>query len=482
MIRYVVCLAAAGCLTGLASESPLADAVEKGDQGKSSELLAAGSDVNSSQIDGMTALHWAVHRDDTATTRLLVEAGASVTAPNRYGVTPLALACQNGNAEIVRLLLENGADPDSTLNGGETALMTASRTGRADCVKALLARGAKVNAKESKGQTAVMWAAAEGHADVVGLLIDGGADFRTPLASGFTPLLFAARSGRAEVVRVLIKAGADVRAIAGPENGKPRKGVTCTAPLLMAIENGHFELALELVAAGADLNDQRSGFTPLHNLTWVRKTGIGEEADGQPPPAGSGRITSLDFIRTLVKRGADVNARLTDSSGAQGHVNAKGATPLLFAAESADLPMIRLLVELGADSLLPNDEGCTPLMAAAGMGTFATEEEAGTEPEAIETVKFLLEKGADVNTVDRKGETAMHGAAYKSFPQMVRLLAANGADINLWNRKNQHGWTPLLIARGYRLGNYRPAPATAQALIEAMQAKGVEIPPDPGPR
>ena len=482
MIRYVVCVAAAVCLTTMASESSLADAVERGDRGKISGLMNSGSEVNAAQIDGMTALHWAVHQDDANTVRLLVEAGARVSVSNRYGVTPLSLACQNGNSEIVRLLLEKGADPDIALNGGETALMTAARTGRADCVKLLLAREANVNAKEHNGQTAVMWAAAEGRADVVALLIEAGADFRTPLPSGFTPLLFAVRAGRAEVVRGLIKAGADVRAIARQESGKPGKGVTSTAPLLLAIENGHFELALELVDAGADPNDQRSGFTPLHNLTWVRKTGTGEEADGQPPPAGSGKVTSLDFIRALVQRGADANARLTESSGAQGHVNAKGATPLLFAAESADLPMIRLLVELGADPFLSNDEGCTPLMAAAGMGTFATEEEAGTEPEAIETVQWLLEKGADINTVDQKGETAMHGAAYKSFPQMVRLLAANGADINRWNRKNQHGWTPLLIARGHRLGNYRPAPATTQALIEAMQAKGAEIPPDPGPR
>ena len=434
-----------------------------------------------SEADGMTALHWAVHRDDTATAKQLVEAGAIVNAANRYGITPLSLACQNGNDEIVHLLLEKGADPHTTLKGGETALMTAARTGRPDCVKALLASGAKVDAKETNGQTAIMWAAAEGHAGVIELLIDAGADFRTPLASGFTPLLFAIRAGHAAAVRVLVKAGADVRAI-GQIDGKSKKGVNSVPPLLIAVENGHFELALELVAAGADPNDQRSGFTPLHALTWVRKPNTGEEEDGQPPPAGSGKIGSLDFIRALVKSGANVNARLTNSSGAKDHVNSKGATPLLFAAESADLPMLRLLVELGADPLLPNEEGCTPLMAAAGMGTFATEEEAGLEPEALETVKYLLEKGADINTVDRKGETAMHGAAYKSFPEMVRLLAANGADITLWNRKNERGWTPLLIARGYRSGNYRPSAATTQALIEVMQAQGAEVPPDPGPR
>ena len=139
------------------------------------------------------------------------------------------------------------------------------------------------------------------------------------------------------------------------------------------------------------------------------------------------------------------------------------------------------MVELGADPLVANKEGSTPLVAAAGLGTQAPTEEAGTEDEALGTVKLLLAAGADVNAVDQKGETAMHGAAYKSFPKVVQLLAASGAKIEVWNRKNKHGWTPLLIAEGFRPGNFNPSFETIAAIHGVMKANGL-TPPPPTPR
>jgi ankyrin repeat protein len=429
----------------------------------------------------MTALHWAVHYDDVATAKLLLEAGAKPQAENRYGVTPLAIACTNGIADLVELLLEAGADPHATLPGGETALMTAARTGKIGPVRSLLARGAKVNARERKGQTALMWAAAEGHAEVVDALLNAGADFRTPLDSGFTPLLFAAREGRTGVALRLLKAGADVNEAMRPERTFPRGPRKGTSPLVMAVESGHFELALELLKAGADPNDQRSGFTALHVITWVRKPNRGDGEDGDPPPLGSGALGSLQFVRELIAHGADVNARLERGQSGVGRLSHKGATPFFMAADTADAPLMRLLLELGADPQLPNADGCPPLLAAAGLGTLAPEEEAGTEDEALEAVGLLLELGADVNAVDENGETAMHGAAYASFPEMVRLLAERGADIKVWNRPNKYRWTPLRIAHGYRPGNFKPAPQTIAALEEVMLAAGV-TPPKPAPR
>ena len=120
-------------------------------------------------------------------------------------------------------------------------------------------------------------------------------------------------------------------------------------------------------------------------------------------------------------------------------------------------------------------------MTAAGLGTLAPTEEAGTEEESIEAVTFLLSKGADVNTIDRNGETAMHGAAYKSLPKMVRLLADRGAKIETWNRKNRHGWTPILIAEGFRPGNFKPSVETLAALHQVLRDAGIP-PPAPTPR
>src|SRR5207302_6844746 len=138
------------------------------------------------------------------------------------------------------------------------------------------------------------------------------------------------------------------------------------------------------------------------------------------PPTGSGSLTSRQFAREIVARGANVNLRLVTGASGRGRLGLTGATPFLMASKTADLPYLRLLVELGADPLLANKDGCTPLMAAAGIGTLAPDEEAGTEPEAVAAVEYLLSLGADVNTVDQNGETAMHGAAYKSLPKVVQ--------------------------------------------------------------
>jgi len=470
-------LLATSAIAGSA-DAPLADAAEKLDRDKLAALLEQKVDVNAPQVDGMTALHWAAYLDDLPLAKLLVSAGANVKVENRYAVTPLSLACTNGNSELVELLLDKGADPNTTLRGGERVLMTAARTGKLEPVKALLARGAEVNAKERKGQTALMWAAAEGHAAVVRELLAAGADFRAPLDSGFTPLFFAVREGRMEVVKILLAAGADVNEAMHPKKPSGKAPKTGTGPLIMAIENGHFEIAAALLEAGADPNDERTGFAPLHTVTWVRKPNRGDGDDGVPPPTGSGHTTSLEFVKMLVARGADVNLRLKKGPSGKGVLGKVGATPFLMAAGTADAPLMQTLVDLGANPLLTNAEHTTPLMAAAGVGITAPEEEAGTGPEVLEAVALALKLGADVNAIDDNGETAMHGAAYRNHPKVAQFLVDYGAKIDIWNQKNKHGWTPLAIARGHRFGNFKPSAETVAAIEGIMTVAGVSVPED----
>jgi ankyrin repeat protein len=239
--------------------------------------------------------------------------------------------------------------------------------------------------------------------------------------------------------------------------------------LSLAVENGHFELAVALLEAGADANDQRSGFTALHALTWVRKTNRGDDESGNPPPIGSGKLSSLELVDQLVAHGADVNARLKRGTSGRGVLNRVGATPFLLASMTADLPLLKKLVGLGADPRVPNADRCTPLLAAAGIGCLAPGEEAGTEDEAVEAVKYLLSLGNDVNAVNENGETAMHGAAYKNLPKVVDVLARAGAKLDTWNRKNKYGWTPFSIAEGHRPGNFKPSPETLAALDRARR-------------
>ncbi len=473
----VLWVAAAAAAAG--AKIGLADAVEAGNGAAVRSLLDAGADVNAPQADGTTALHWAAYYDDTDTAEMLIRAGADANAENQYGAPPLQLACANGNGALIKLLLAAGADANAALRGGETALMTAARSGSLEAVEALLARGADANATERNGQTALMWAAAEGHAPVVETLIAAGADFRLTLDSGFNPMFFAVREGRAEIVRALLKAEVDVNEPLR-RKGRPKYQFADSgmSPLLLAIENGHFELAAALLEAGADPNDERTGYTPLHTITWVRKP-KNSDYGSDPAPEGSGNLSSLQFVRTLAAMGADVNARLKNGKPQAPKINVQGATPFLFAADKADVPLMRLLLELGADPFLPNVENTTPLMAAAGLGTTAPLEEAGTEQEALEAVKLLLELGADIDAVDDNGETVMHGAAYGSFPAVIQLLADHRADPDLWKRPNKHGWTPLFITEGYRPGNFKPAPASIAAVKRLMAAHGI---PTEGPR
>jgi len=459
----------------------LANSAKKDDRAAVRMLLEKHAAVNAPQIDGTGALHWAAYHDDLQMAALLIRAGANVKAANRYGVTPLSLACTNGSGPMVELLLKAGADPNSTLPGGETALMTAARTGKLDAVKALLARGADVHAKESRrGQTAIMWAAAEGHVAVVEALIQAGADFRARLASGFTPLLFAVREGHIGVVRALLKAGADVNETIplaqasgrkfSQGRGWPRPG---TSALHLAVANAHYELASMLLDAGADPSAAGPGYTALHTITWVRKPGGG---DNDPAPQGSGNMTSLEFVKKLVAKGADLNARMTKKiSVGLTSLNTIGATPFLLAARTADAELMRTLAALGADPLLPNADNSTPLIVAAGLGTRSPGEDAGTESEVLEAVQTALDLGNDINAVDNNGETAMHGAAYKNLPAVVQLLADRGAKIEIWNRKNKQGWTPLTIAEGHRFGNFKPSPATVAAFRRVMRAAGVSV-------
>jgi len=179
----------------------------------------------------------------------------------------------------------------------------------------------------------------------------------------------------------------------------------------------------------------------------------------------------------MVANGAKVNLLSKTGLSGRGILNKPGATPLLAAASTADVPLMELLIKLGGDPLLTNSQRTSPLLAAAGVGVGAPEEAPGTEPDVLEAVKLLLKLGADVNAVDHNGETAMHGAAYRNHPNVVQLLTDKRAKIAVWNKANKAGLTPLVIAEGHRPGlNFRPSPETVAALHRVMLAAGVTPP------
>ena len=473
LASLLLVLAAASGSAGAASDAPLIQAVRQGSTTAVRAMLA-DHDVNSREAGGTTALHWAARLDRLDLAELLVAAGADVTAANAFDVTPLSLAAVNGSAEMLALLLEAGADPSVTMAGSEAVILTAARTGRVEAVRTLIAHGADVNVTQAAGQTALMWAAAEGHVETLRALIDAGAlisartvvpetPLRTglegPAPHGFTALLFAVRAGRIDAVRVLLDAGADV-------NDKLPDGMST---VVLAATNAHWELGVYLVDRGADPNASDQGWTALHAMTWVRMPNFGFNPPG---PVTTGSMDSLSFARALVERGADVNARMTAEprNGYRNALNRIGATPLLMAARLADAPFMRVLVELGADPTIPNEDGTTLLMVASGVGIHSPGEDPGTEAEALACVELALELGGDPNAMDDIGETALHGAAYRGANSIVELLVEHGA--STFDVENASGWTPLRIAQGvFRTATYKEAPRTAALLAELMAAR-----------
>ena len=485
-------LLSAGTLAA-SREVPLAEAVKSADRAAVRALLQQGVEVDAAESDGMTALHWAVHNDDAETVSLLIGAGANVTAANRYGVTPLSIACTNGGAAIVERLLKAGADPDTALPGGETALMTAARTGNTAVLKALLAHGASPNARESaRGQTALMWAAAENNAAAISVLVEGGADIRarteTPGADAkapgtgvfssatgvaapaaargpsFTALMFAVQLGQLDAVRALLAAGASVNETL-PDG---------TSALVLATINGHWELGAFLADRGADVNAAAQGWTALHSIARLRRTNIGF---GPPPLAGKGNLSSLDLVKKLIAKGANVNALMARDfrDGYRNRLNRIGATPFLLAAKNVDTELMRVLLAAGADPLRPNADQTTPLMVAAGNDLWNPGEDGGTgpdnEPEALEAVKMLVDLGNDVQAVNDRGETALHGAAYRGANSIVKYLVEKDAKLDA---RSSQGWTPWTIANGvfYSLF-FKEQRATAELLAQLMAERGI---------
>jgi len=446
--------------TSAAELSGLIDAAKNANKASLRALLKPGADVNATQGDGTTALHWASYRDDRESADLLIRAGANVNAANDLGVTPLWNACQNGSAAMARRLLEAGANANAKLLSGETLLMTAAHTGNPEIVEQLLAKGAEVNAHALRGQTALMWAAAQRHPEVVQVLLKYGADVhaRSDVWSqlwqtdtvqdvhpdyqvriqhgGTTPLMFAAREGDLASAKLLVAAGANV-------NDVTPYGLT---PTIFAAHSGNPDLVEFLLDKDANPNTDAAGYTALH--------------------AAILRGDTL-AVRTLLEHGANANAKLRVSTpvrrAAQDfffHPAFVGATPFWLAARFTQPEVMRLLSAHGADPLFVQNiehwgeksktgeyvreiSGAnTALMAAVGLGRgtgFQPPDPAHREALTLEAVKIAVELGVDVNAGDAEGRTALETATARGYKSVVEYLTSKGAKLNGPVRPLQRG-------------------------------------------
>ena len=431
-----------------AATAEVADAAMRGDRGAVRAALARKADVNVAQVDGTTALHWAVEQDDLEIVDLLLRAGARVSARTREGVTPLQLAAINGSAPMLDRLLKAGADPNAALTpAGDTALMMAARTGKTDAIRVLAEAGANVNAKEGwGGTTPLMWAVSEGHGEAAKVLIAAGADVnarshyvaaangrgfegRTPVAnrtdekaeefaSGrLTPLMLAARQGDVELARILVGAGADVNAAAG--DGK--------TALALAIFNGNYELASYLVDSKADVNKaDAQRFTPLF---WAVDRRNMETAPNFPWMV---TVDPMPLIRKLLDAGADANALVNNTPRArmrEGSPRIVFATALMRAAFAADLELVKLLLERGADPTIISRDGETMLSAAAGLAFIHGYHRGKSPEERLQVVRLFVALGNDVNWPDDYGITPLMAAGNYGNVPIIQFLIDAGADL-----------------------------------------------------
>ena len=456
-----------------ANDTTLVAAAKAGDREQVDALLRRDpAAVNQAEPDGTTALHHAVNRDDLPMVDALIRARANVAARNRYGFSPLTLAAVNGNAAVLRRLITAGADPSTSVPGGETVLMTAARTGNRDALGVLLAAGARPDANNAAGQTALMWAAAANNPGAIEVLVAKGADLHARTAGGLDALAFAVRAGRLAAAEALLDAGADIDGtLAGGES-----------VLEVALVNTRWDLAHLLLDHGADPNGGNAGYTALHRITVLRAIvrGVVRSAD-ITAPIGALDVM-VDLVKKMIARGLDVNARMTkDALKDQPFINMRdvlvrvGATGFLLAAKEADLELMHVLLNAGADPTIPTFDGTTPLMVAAGLysqrGSFGRFEDQGQEHDLLEAVRMCLDLGNHVDAVNDLGDTALHGAAYRGAPDVARFLIAHGARLDAVDTR---GLIPLAVASGvYYKTSLWQSPETAELLRRAMGERGL---------
>jgi ankyrin repeat protein len=466
---WILALCLISVLYAADTDRRLIEAVKSGNRESVRALLKQNVPVNAVDADGTTALHWAARADDMDTVQLLVRSGANPKAADRYGITPLSLAAEVGDARLVEFLIKAGADPNAVKPNGETILMIASRTGKPEAIKVLLANGAKVDARENEfGETALMWAAAENNAAAIRVLAEGGADknARSTLLKfpefkfitsgmvttslprgGWTPLMYAARQGSIDAARALADAGADLNA-ADPEG---------STALILAVINAHFDLAEALLEKHADPNIADStGMTALYAAVDMHTLG---PMLSRPGPKVTDNLDAADLVVKLLDHDANPNVRLKRPIIGRHHDSGdatmgEGTTPLIRATKNVDVPVIRSLLQGGADPSIPQKDYSTPMMAAI-RGVAGT---AVSEAKTIEAIQLFLDHGADVDAFNASGQTALHIAAGRGADEVVRFLASHGAKLDLKDKQNH---TPLETAQNGG-GGVRGAPVVSR--------------------
>ena len=524
-------------------------AVYRSDKEMVDLLLGAGANARAASREGSTPLWLASINGDAAIIAALLKAGADANEHLPLGRTPLMAASRTGNVEAIQVLLDHGADVNAreTLRG-TTPLMWAADEGHAAAIELLIRRGADFKARSDmtergrgpalgKANDPRKQVAAPGRALAAGRALDlrdlsalrgdnngiggqgaggiarggrtrGGRapngratdgvdqgfdqnDDAAVAAFGFrgrpapkdggalTPLVYAVRADDLDSVKVLLAAGADVNQVTGYG----------WSPLLVATQNRYYRLGAYLIDHGADVNlANHGGWTPLYLATDNRNIESGDY------PVRKGDMDHLDFIKLLLDKGANVNARMKDSTETRTvftnqWLDENGATAFLRASQSGDLVLMKLLLAHGADPKIDTVLHVTALEVAAGIGWVEGITYEWSPEATLEAVKMLLDLGLDVNAQADTGRTALHGAAHKGRTDIIQALVDHGAKLDVRDYGNTdnrggklavHTWQAVDYADGLvRVGvqSAIPHPEAGLLLRKLMTEAGLVAPP-----
>jgi ankyrin repeat protein len=512
-------------------------AVFRSDKAMVDLLLRAGANPKAANREGSTPLWLACITGNAPVIEALLKAGADANEPLPLGRTPLMVASRTGNVDAIKVLLDHGANVNAKESlRGTTALMWAADEGHAGAIQLLVEHGADIKAQSDpaergrgpalgKSNDPRKAVAALGKALAAGIstpqlgavgttsLIPtvpekggaakagrksggiGGTDDTDDAAAAFgfgarrpapkdggglTPLVYAVRSDDLDSVKALLAAGGDINQVTD-------YGWT---PLLVATQNRYYKLGTYLLEHGADVNlANKGGWTPLYLATDNRNIESGDY------PVRKADMDHLDYIKLLLDKGANVNARMKDSTETRTvftnqWLDENGATAFLRASQSGDIVLMKLLLAHGADPKIDTALHVTALQVAAGIGWVEGITYEWSPASTLEAVKMLLDLGLDPNVQADTGRTALHGAAHKGRPDVVQMLVDHGARLDIRDYGNTdnrgskelavHTWLPVDYADGLvRVGvqSAIPHPETGLLIRKLMTAAGLKAPP-----
>ena len=508
-------------------------AVFRSDKEMVDVLLRAGANAKAANRDGATPLWLASINGDGPVIEALIKAGADANEALPLGRTPLMVAARTGNVDAIKVLLDHGANVNAKESlRGTTALMWAADEGHAPAIQLLIQHGADIKARSDPAERgrgpalgksndprkavaqlakalaagiptpqlgalgttglipAVPAKGGKGKTGATGIGTDDddaaatfgfGRGKPAPKdGGGLTPLVYAALANDIDSVKVLLAAGADINQVT--DYG--------WSPLLVATQNRFYKLGAFLIDHGADVNlVNKGGWTPLYLATDNRNI------EGGDYPVRKADMDHLEFIKLLLDKGANVNARIKDTTETRTvftnqWLDENGATAFLRASQSGDIVLMKLLLARGADPKIDTVLHVTALQVAAGIGWVEGITYEWSPASTLEAVKMLLDLGLDPNIQAETGRTALHGAAHKGRPDVVQVLVDHGAKLNIRDYGNTdnrgskelavHTWLPVDYADGLvRVGvqSAIPHPETGLLIRKLMTAAGLPAPP-----